>query len=345
MSEIRRAQFGVLQNTVTRLDNRVLTRSSLRYAVSLNAPTALTTFTGDATTYLNRGQTYSLRIVDTANLAPGASYRTSIGISFQDDHHRKDKQTCWKTWNEIRGSQLSQSQSKIFQAVEFIDAAKVGFTNSSSLSPQCELVETFLDGFAVCWTPTSTANHEFVIALRFNFVSADFTLLRGGNKVAVRLCVKTEAWPPSSLHSTSDMGEICYSNFQLLREHGAARKQSDDLSRALKRVDEMERKLAALDLRLESPSNASKASEVRPDAGKDVDSCKSQAAFRGLQVSKLQSLLACSQSSEPSTRFNMRGDHFDDPDVRPLRSGQANPMEAVSISRAHSAVELTPPHG
>lgn len=319
--------------------------------MSLNAPTALLKFPGDeSTTYLNRGQTYSIRVLDTAKLTPYSSYRTSIGLSFQDDQHRQDKETCWQTWSDVRGSQSSRNQDKLFQAVEFIDPARIGFGSSASFRiPQFELTESFIDGFALSWCPAPESSQEFVIALRLNFVSSDFSLLKGmGSSIAVRLCVKTEVLPSFPLNSIPSLeAEVCYSKFQLLREHGAARKQSDDLARIMKKIKEIKRKIATADSQAKHTSGALELHKHQTNECKDASSYSNRAAFRELQVSKLQSLVACSKSSKPTTSFDTKGERLDDPDTRPFASSDHKNYDRTfknlgMFSWGHANAPLTP---
>jgi hypothetical protein len=215
---------------------------------------------------------------------------------------------------------LSENQNDTFQAVEFVDPARIGFKSSASFRfPKFELVESSLDGFAVIWCPAPDAAQEFVVALRFNFVSTDFTFLKGANNIAVRLCVKTEVLEFFPLYSAPSMGaEICYGKLQLLREHGAARKQTDDLARTMKKVEDMKRKIATINSQAETSSEVLTVREHRRCEAKSAGLYSNRRAFGDMQESKLQSLLACSQSSRSITYLDLRGEPLDDPDARPF---------------------------
>jgi hypothetical protein len=64
-----------------------------------------------------------------------------------------------------------------------------------------------------------------VILLKFNFVSTDFTRVKGVKGVPVRLCIKTEMLQSNDRNKTViNEPERCYSLVKVLRDHGAERK-------------------------------------------------------------------------------------------------------------------------
>jgi hypothetical protein len=299
--------------TLRKAQVRGLTGYSLRYTVSLNAATAITKSSGDESlTYLNRGQTYSIRILDTSTLSQPTKYRTSIGLSFQNHQQRQDKTACWQTWSNLRSVQSSQEQQHGFQAVEFVDPAKIGFLSSaSSRLPKVELLDSALDGFAIQWCPAPESTRELVVALRFNVVSTDFNSVKGENNIAIRLCVKTEAEEPMP------SSEICYCKVLFLREHGADRKQSDDLTRIRKRMEDLELRIAMVDSKSPKSFSASHVADHWKHSIKPSSHDNNRTAFRNIQQSRLQSLLTSSNSSTTITHLNLRGEFLDDPDIRP----------------------------
>jgi hypothetical protein len=81
---------------------------SFRYHVTLNAPTAMIKHATEIpVTYLNKGQAYSISIVDTQPSQMAAmpvTYRTFIRVSFEDEQQRQKPAACWQLWKEGRGS-------------------------------------------------------------------------------------------------------------------------------------------------------------------------------------------------------------------------------------------------
>lgn len=220
-----------------------------------------------------------------------------------------------------------------------VDPAKpIGSTSPTSKFPTFELLESSLDGFAVHWHPAADASRKLVIALRFNFVSTDFTFSKGASNIAVRLCVKTEILKPSALYSAPSMSaEICYCKLQILREHGAARKQSNDLARVMKKVQDLEGEFVTVD----SQSRIlSKAPEADRSGSSEVRSTRLHSkfdVFGEVRESELQSLLASSKSSRPTTSLHMRGENLDDPDSRPFPSTDRGTSNEAHKSRQASS--------
>ncbi|KOS17506.1 Grainyhead-like protein 2 -like protein [Escovopsis weberi] len=133
-------------------------------------------------TYLNKGQVYSLSIVDTNGPSPeGGEKRTRV-----------------------------------------------------------ELESSSFDGFAVTWTTGASGAAELNLALRFNFLSTDFSHSKGVKGIPVRLCAKTQLLPLESAESGSDSApEICYCKVKLFRDHGAERKLSNDVAHVKKSVEKL----------------------------------------------------------------------------------------------------------
>jgi hypothetical protein len=180
-------------------------------------------------------------------------------------------------------------------------------------------------------------------------MSSDFSLLKGmGSSFAVRLCVKTEVLPSFPLNSIPSLeAEVCYSKFQLLGEHGAARKQSDDLARIMKKIEETKGKITTADSQAKHTSNDLGLHKHQTTEGRDASSYSNQAAFRELQESKLQSLLARSKSSKPTTSFDTKGERLDDPDTRPFSSSDYRNYDRTYknlgiFSLGHANPPLTP---
>ncbi|KFY15409.1 hypothetical protein V491_05692, partial [Pseudogymnoascus sp. VKM F-3775] len=92
-----------------------------RFHVVLNAPTAMISNADEIpVTYLNKGQAYSVSIVDTQPMLPvpvGTRYRTFVRISFEDEQQRQRPASCWQLWKEGRGTNEAHQRGGKLQAV------------------------------------------------------------------------------------------------------------------------------------------------------------------------------------------------------------------------------------
>lgn len=166
-------------------------------------------------TYLNKGQTYMLKIADKTPLVSGSmpvKYVTSIRISFEDDELRGKAADCWRLWKRTRGrnsnGECSESNKKQWLAVELVDAGtdpiyaspispELASGHSNFSHPACaQLVKAQFDGLTVVWSPTQSSAQqvpqECLIPIRFNFLSTDFMPSKGVKGAPMRLCVKTK---------------------------------------------------------------------------------------------------------------------------------------------------------
>ncbi|KKY14646.1 putative cp2 transcription factor [Diplodia seriata] len=224
---------------------------NFRWHVTLNAPTAMIKHADEIpVTYLNKGQAYSIAIVDTAP-APSpiagvpAKYRTYIRISFEDEQQRQRPSACWQLWKEGRGTNEAHQRGGRLQAVEFVDPTQVGGGDGST-RPRVELESASFDGFCVTWTPAASANGvvECSVAVRFNFLSTDFSHSKGVKGIPVRLCAKTElVGAQASGLADSPQLEICYCKVKLFRDHGAERKLSNDVTHVKKTIDKLKQQI------------------------------------------------------------------------------------------------------
>lgn len=137
--------------------------------------------------YLNKGQTYSLSVAD-SNSPPMdlkvARYRTFVRVSFQEEEKRAKPAACWQLWKEGRGSSEAPQRGGKLHAVEYVDPLQGG-----DVDPKCRqvLVEsTSFDGFCVTWTAGPNMGiSDCTIAIRFNFLSTDFSHSKGVKGVPV----------------------------------------------------------------------------------------------------------------------------------------------------------------
>jgi hypothetical protein len=290
-------------------------------------------------TYLNKGQAYTISLVDTAPIqtstAP-AKYRTFIRISFEDEQQRQRPAACWQLWKEGRGTNEAHQRGGRLQAVEYVDPSQVGGGEVQG-RPKVELEHASFDCFAVTWTPVHNTAPECSIAVRFNFLSTDFSHSKGVKGIPVRLCAKTELLPstPQSPKERSN-AELCYCKVKLFRDHGAERKLSNDVAHVKKTIDKLKQQIQQVESgmkdfgkRKRSGSISKATASSRP--GKvpkhkrtwSMSSASSNSGTRPPAEEDLHSKLANLQDMFSSTRpvsvLYLRGGEPDDPDLNPVQ--------------------------
>ncbi|KAI9816511.1 MAG: hypothetical protein M1827_001643 [Pycnora praestabilis] len=312
-----------------------------RYHVTLNAPTAMIKHADEIpVTYLNKGQAYSMSIVDTAPPTPisaSVRYRTFVRISFEDEQQRAKPSACWQLWKEGRGTNEAHQRGGKLQAVEYVDPNQGG--DDDSRRTRTELDTASFDGFSVIWSPSASGSADCSVAVRFNFLSTDFSHSKGVKGIPVRLCAKTEVLSSDSLSprsTASNTAEVCFCKVKLFRDHGAERKLSNDVAHVKKTIDKLKQQIAQSETgmkdfgkRKRSASIATKASSSgRP--GKVAKhkrtwsmSSTSSSGGRPPAEEDLHLKLATSQDMFTSTRpvsvLYLRGLEQDDPDLFPVR--------------------------
>lgn len=317
----------------------LLTRRSFRYHVTLNAPTAMIKNADEIpVTYLNKGQAYTISLVDTMpiqNLVAPARYRTFIRISFEDEQQRQRPASCWQLWKEGRGTNEAHQRGGRLQAVEFVDPSQVGGGEVQG-RPKIELDAASFDGFAVTWSPVHNTAPECSLAVRFNFLSTDFSHSKGVKGIPVRLCAKTElitSVPGSP--DTSSQAELCYCKVKLFRDHGAERKLSNDVAHVKKTIDKLKQQIAQVESgmkdfgkRKRSGSISKTAPMQRPgkvqkhkrtwSMSSNSESGGRPAAEEDLHV-KLANLQDMFSSTRPVSVLYLKGEDSDDPDLHPVQ--------------------------
>ncbi|KAL3952259.1 hypothetical protein ACCO45_013976 [Purpureocillium lilacinum] len=212
-----------------------------RFHSTLNAPTAMVKHADEIpVTYLNKGQAYSLSIADTSGtipVQPGTKYRTFTKNSVRSracagDFGRKVEEQTRPT-NAAASSKPSNS----------VEAGQPA--DGDDKRTRIELETSSFDGFSVTWTPGVNGAPEVNIAVRFNFLSTDFSHSKGVKGIPVRLCAKTTLVSPSPAPDTSP--EICFCKVKLFRDHGAERKLSNDVAHVKKSIDKLKQQLAQLE--------------------------------------------------------------------------------------------------
>jgi hypothetical protein len=304
-------------------------------------------------TYLNKGQAYTVSLVDTNPNPPTSGmikYRTYIRISFEDEQQRQRPAACWQLWKEGRGTNEAHQRGGRLQAVEFVDPSQSGGGEMQG-RPRVELESASFDGFAVTWIPVHNSAPECAIAVRFNFLSTDFSHSKGVKGIPVRLCAKTEVVTsgPGSPPEAST-AELCYCKVKLFRDHGAERKLSNDVAHVKKTIDKLKQQITQMESGMKdygkrkrsgsiskatassrpgkvpkhkrtwSMSSASSASGSRPPAEEDLH----------LKLASLQDMFS---STRPVSVLYLKGDEHDDPDLHPVQlSGTPQDLSSIDTN-------------
>ncbi|KAF1811161.1 hypothetical protein P152DRAFT_63206 [Eremomyces bilateralis CBS 781.70] len=325
---------------------------NFRYHVTLNAPTAMIKHADEIpVTYLNKGQAYSISVVDTrpehmSGVIP--RYRTFVRISFEDEQQRQRPTACWQLWKEGRGSNEAHHRGGRLQAVEFVDPSQIGGGELLG-RPQVEVDCASFDGFAVFWSPPPGGSSECSIAVRFNFLSTDFSHSKGVKGIPVRLCTKTELVtfegpqgspeqiPPNQTITTTP--ETCYCKVKLFRDHGAERKLSNDVAHVRKSIEKLKTQISNLESGLKDFGKRKRASlESKTIAGSSrpgkvpkhkrtwsmssASTGEREGSGRGGAEEDLHLKLATLQdmftSTRPASVLYLKGEEPDDPDLHPV---------------------------
>ncbi|KAF4980942.1 hypothetical protein FZEAL_3162 [Fusarium zealandicum] len=319
-----------------------------RFHSTLNAPTAMIKQADEIpVTYLNKGQAYSLSVADTGAsmpLAPGTKYRTFVRVSFEDDQQRQRPGVCWGLWKEGRGTNEAHQRGGKLQAVEYVEAGQPA--EGDDKRTRVELESFSFDGFCVTWTPGINGPPEVNIAVRFNFLSTDFSHSKGVKGIPVRLCAKTHPIPCDPLQPAADANpDVCFCKVKLFRDHGAERKLSNDVAHVKKSIDKLKQQIAQAESGLKDfgkrkrSSGAVKMGESqRPGKVQKHKrtwsmSSASSAGGNGGRVTmeedlhfKLQTLQDMFTSTRPVSVLFLRGEELDDPDLHPVSlPGEVSP--------------------
>ena len=285
-------------------------------------------------TYLNKGQAYTVSVSDSMGLGPTpgpVKYRTVIRISFEDEQQRQRPSACWQLWKEGRGLAEAHQRGGKLQAVEYVDPNQGG--DEETRRPRVELETASFDCFSVIWTPTPGSNTaECSVAVRFNFLSTDFSHSKGVKGIPVRLCAKTEiisSGTPDSPPGPSS--EVCFCKVKLFRDHGAERKLSNDVAHIKKTIDKLKQQITQVESGVKEVgkrkrSGTDKGGSHRPgkvQKHKRTWSVSSQGSSGRPAVEEdLHMKLATMQDMFTSTRpvsvLYLKGYEQDDPDAYPV---------------------------
>lgn len=343
-------QFGGMP--ITNL-NYPTTAEKFRFHATLNAPTAMIKHADEIpVTYLNKGQAYSLTVIDTQPMIPilpGTRFRTFVRISFEDEQQRQKPGVCWSLWKEGRGTNEAHQRGGKLQAVEFVEGSQPA--EGDDKRTRLELESASFDGFSIIWTPGVNGAVECNIAVRFNFLSTDFSHSKGVKGIPVRLCAKTSPLPSDPSQSpSSDAAEICYCKVKLFRDHGAERKLSNDVAHVKKTIDKLKQQIAQAESGLKDFGKRKRGGVSQAKAQDGQRPGKIQKHKRTWSMSsvssagggrppleedlhfKLQTLQDMFTSTRPVSILYLRGDERDDPDAFPV----SLPGESHDLTKVES---------
>ncbi|KAI9777712.1 MAG: hypothetical protein M1839_008631 [Geoglossum umbratile] len=313
---------------------------SFRFHVTLHAPTAMVKHADEVpVTYLNKGQAYSMSIIDTTPPIPNGlpiRYRTFVRISFEDEQQRQRPGACWQLWKEGRGTSEAHQRGGKLLAVEYVETNQP--SESDSKHTRVEIETASFDGFSALWSSGPNSAADCSVAVRFNFLSTDFSHSKGVKGIPVRLCAKTEVIGSGSPRSpTPSSPEICYCKVKLFRDHGAERKLSNDVVHVKKTIDKLKQQVSQAETgmrdfsrkkRLSSTASKTAASAKPGKVPKhkrtwSMSSASSSGGGRppaeeDLQL-KLSTMQAMFTSTQPVSILYLRGSEHDDPDLHPVR--------------------------
>ncbi|CZT42588.1 related to transcription factor BOM [Rhynchosporium secalis] len=330
---------------------------NFRFHVTLNAPTAMIKSSDEIPiTYLNKGQAYSISIVDSAPHLPlpqGAKYRTFVRISFEDEQQRQRPGTCWQLWKEGRGTNEAHQRGGKLQAVEYVEANQPA--ENDDKRTRVEIDTASFDGFSVIWTPGANGTTECNIAVRFNFLSTDFSHSKGVKGIPVRLCAKTETISTGSPGSGSEYSEVAFCKVKLFRDHGAERKLSNDVAHVKKTIDKLKQQISQAETGMKDfgkrkrtgPSNI-KSQQPSQRPGKvqkhkrtwSMSSTSSAGGRMPVEEDlhyKLQIMQDMFTSTRPVSILYLRGAEQDDPDLHPVALA-GEPLDLTKVDSRSSAV-------
>ena len=286
-------------------------------------------------TYLNKGQAYSISIVDSLGVTSSPvpiRYRTVIRISFEDQQQRQRPAACWQLWKEGRGLAEAHQRGGKLQAVEYVDSNQGG--DLQTKRSRADLEKSSFDCFSVTWSPAQGASSaECSVAVRFNFLSTDFSHSKGVKGIPVRLCAKTEILCPGTPDSPpGPISEVCFCKVKLFRDHGAERKLSNDVAHIKKNIEKLQQQVNQVESgtkdlgKRKRSGSMAKSGSNRPSKvpkHKRTWSISSEGsggrpALEEDLYSKLATLQNMFSSTRPCSSLYLKGYEDDDPDLYPV---------------------------
>ncbi|KAF7939942.1 uncharacterized protein EAE98_000069 [Botrytis deweyae] len=323
-----------------------------RFQAVLNAPTAMVKNSQEIpVTYLNKGQAYSVSILDTEAghaLQPGTRYRTFVRISFEDEQQRQRPASCWQLWKEGRGTNEAHQRGGKLQAVEYVESTQIG--ESDDKRTRMELDTASFDGFSVIWTPAANCVPECNIAVRFNFLSTDFSHSKGVKGIPVRFCAKTETLSSGSPH-VKEASEVAFCKVKLFRDHGAERKLSNDVAHIKKTIEKLKQQINQAETGMKDFGKRKRGSTAKAQMSERPGkvqkhkrtwsmSSASSAGGRAPVEEDLQERLLqyqdMFQSTRPTSVLFLRGSEQDDPDLFPVALA-GEPLDLTKVNSRDNA--------
>ncbi|KAI4167287.1 MAG: hypothetical protein LQ343_007331 [Gyalolechia ehrenbergii] len=341
--------------------------NKFRYQATLNAPTAMVKHADEIpVTYLNKGQAYAITIVDTLGVTSSPTpikYRTVVRISFEDQQQRQRPAACWQLWKEGRGLAEAHQRGGKLQAVEYVDPNQGG--DLQTKRPRAELERSSFDCFSVTWSPAQgTSSAECSVAVRFNFLSTDFSHSKGVKGIPVRLCAKTEIVCPGTPDSPpGPISEVCFCKVKLFRDHGAERKLSNDVAHIKKSIEKLKQQVNQVEsgtkelgkrkrsgsMAKSGSSRPAKVARHKRTLSLSSEGSSGRPALEEDLHTKLTTLQNMFSSTRPYSSLSLQGYEDDDPDLYPVTlPGQLPDLTTGrSLDRRHSqeqkASEATSP--
>ncbi|KAJ5365206.1 hypothetical protein N7517_008092 [Penicillium concentricum] len=304
-----------------------------RYNVTLQAPTAC---------QQKPSQTYSLTVVGSIpppKKAGLAEYRTFVHVSFEEEDQRSNPDASWRLWKEGRGLKEAYERKGKILAVEYADPSKGDVRNQGPR--QIQLEEAFVDGFCITWSVDTTTNvYEAAIPLKFNFLSTDFTRLKGVKGVLVRMR------PEGEIKTMEDEPEMCYCVVKLFGDHGAERKLSNDKTHVKKRIEKLNKQI--IDRETGADFGRRSRNKSLMNGGQIDIRPQDKASGRGIRATALCRIRTFTPRLLPRPRsfhrpVHLRGNVKDDPNLHPicLSDGSSTSVKDAFLDNQHSTRAIT----
>ena len=314
-------------------------------------------------TYLNKGQAYSLSVVDSNPPSMGSKvvqYRTSIRVTFQEEEQRMKSGACWQLWKEGRGASEAHQRGDKIQALEYVDPFQGGDEDRKARQVQVE--STSVDGFCVTWTANpSTGASECTVPVRFNFLSTDFSHSKGVKGIPVRLCAKTQvvSGPDGTGTDQNAAPELCFCQVKLFRDHGAERKLSNDVTHVKKTIEKLKQQIVQAEMGCGNHGKRKRANASVAFNGdhrlpkitkhKRTWSMDSRDGIDRVSLeddlhAKLAAMQEMFTSTSPVSSLDMQADKHDDPDLFPVMLPSDAKSSSSRSSRRQNAQNLCGPN-
>lgn len=285
-------------------------RCRRRFRHRLDAPTApLKKGNTSSITYLDKGASYSLLVEDTSPLPGSALYSTSVHIAFDTESQRQDPAASWHLWDRNRGADEGHVFDGKFQAIEC-----VGTCNSENPDQFCNIQRVHSDGFSVVWAADSEFSKRCSMTIQLNFLSTDFSHVKGVHGSTMRLCCKTEDISINALQPFNTIPEMTYCKIQMYRLHGAERKAASDLASVGKRIARLKQQLTIFQ---QHPAKSQKkASKIKKETSEDFKAALDDERDRQENSlrSEIEDLEKLSEGAHPHSILDQQGEeqqHWD----------------------------------